>query len=354
MLSFITRKNEARRLWNRYRRGPIEISERLWVHTFFGLLPTRGGILNPFGKCINRLNQSMIGPQLRKVTSKLGFKQPVIVIGSAFALPLLDYIPHRLLVYHCSDDYSAIPSFPAVFKDLESDLMSRCDAVIATAEELKKAKSHLSKNIFTVTNGANVEHFAKAGTSQTVVAEDLLNFKRPLVGYVGSVFEWIDQTWIIYAANRLPEWSFVFIGPIHTDISRLKILPNVHFLGPRPYEELPRYLKGFDIATVPFVMDKLTLCVSPVKFYEYLASGVPIVATRLPDLEPLSDYAYLVNDRDGFTSALQHAIAEDSPEKRKKRTEIAKNHSWEMRYSQVDAIINKSFGNKKTKRTGDA
>jgi glycosyltransferase involved in cell wall biosynthesis len=122
-------------------------------------------------------------------------------------------------------------------------------------------------------------------------------------------------------------------------------LPNVHFLGPRPYDILPQYLRGFDVATVPFVVNDVTLRASPIKFYEYLASGVPIVATRLPDFETLSDFAYLVEDADEFTLALQRTVSEDTPEFRQRRMAEAKHHSWTSRFKQIDVLIEQALQN---------
>jgi glycosyltransferase involved in cell wall biosynthesis len=166
---------------------------------------------------------------------------------------------------------------------------------------------------------------------------------KPVIGYVGTVFEWIDQEMIAFAAQRHPEWSFVLVGPIATDVSRLRPLPNVHLIGPRPYAELPRYLKGFDVATVPFVFHDVTVRASPVKFYEYLASGVPVVATKLPDFEPLGRITGLVSSSQEFAEALERSVRTETPEKRSARMREAKNHSWEARFVQMDRLIEDAY-----------
>ena len=120
----------------------------------------------------------------------------------------------------------------------------------------------------------------------------------------------------------------------------------MHFLGPRPYNLLPEYLRGFDVATVPFTSNQVTLRASPIKFYEYLAAGIPIVATRLPDLEPLAEFAHLVTSAEGFTSALQQAVSQDTPESRQRRVKESRRHSWEARYVQLDAVIENIAGNR--------
>ena len=337
-VSFYTRRQEAVRLFRRYLRGPVQVEDALWVHTYFYALPYRGSLFGLGGRWVNTVNQRIVRPQLSSSLRSLRFEKPVLFVCTAFALPLIDHIPHRLLVYHCSDDYTAVPSFPASFPQLEEELISRCDGVIATSEKLRQSKLHWNPNTFTVTNGADIQHFARTQAADTEIASELRDLERPVIGYVGSIFRWINQRWIKQAAKRL-KGSFVFIGPIQTDVSCLEGLPNVHFLGPRPYDVLPNYLRGFDVATVPFTMDKVTLQSSPIKFYEYLAAGLPIVATRLPDLEPLGHLVHLVESAEEFISALQRAAVQDSPEAQVKRMEEAKKHTWEARYLQLDEIF---------------
>lgn len=338
-LSFYTRREETIRLWKRYRRGPVQVAERLWVYTFFYPLPYRGSRIGLGGRWVNALNQAVIRPQLLRVLRRLGLERPILFLGSACALPLVDHIPHRLLVYHCSDDYTLVPSFPASFPELEAELIRRCDVVIATAEELRQAKQHLNPSIFTVTNGAQVEHFARTQAPETQIAPELAGLPHPVVGYIGSVFRWIDQEMIAFAAQQRPSWNFAFVGPIQADVSTLRRYPNIHLLGPRPYQDLPSHLKGFDVAIVPFVLNEVTLRASPIKFYEYLASGVPVVATRLPDFEPFDHLVGLVHTPEEFVAALEESMQVDSSEAKKARMAEAQNHSWEARFKQMDSLL---------------
>ena len=342
-LSFFTRREETNRLWQRYRHGPFQVAERLWVHTFFYPLPYRGRCIGLGGQWVNQFNQRVIRNQLQKVLKRLQFNMPILVVGSAHALPLAEHIPHSLMVYHCSDDFTQVPSFPESFPGLETELLRRCDLVICTAEELRRLKGHLNPNTITVPNGAQVEHFANCKAPDKQIASELVDLPKPIVGYIGSVFRWINQEWVAQAARQLPDWSFVFIGPLQTDISLLRKLSNVYFLGPRPYTDLPLYLRGFDVAIVPFVINSLTLCVSPIKFYEYLASGTPVVASRLPDLEPLSKFSYLVEKSNEFVQALQRAVSDETPEACNKRINESRNHSWANRCGEVDQIIKQAI-----------
>ena len=134
------------------------------------------------------------------------------------------------------------------------------------------------------------------------------------------------------AARAHPGWSFIFVGPVTADTGDLGNLRNVHFLGPRRYRDLPCYLRGFDVATVPFIFHDVTLRARPVKFYEYLASGIPLVATRLPDFEAFADLVELVYAPHQFLEALENTIQQDSPVRQNARMQEARRHSWTERF----------------------
>ena len=268
------------------------------------------------------------------------------MVGSPLALPLLDSLDPILVVYHCSDEYTRQPSFPEGFAELEAELIGRSDLVICTAEDLRRSKARMHRHCYTVTNGADVDHFASTQMPEMAGASDLNGLPRPIVGYIGSVFEWLDQSMIARAATDHEDWSFVFVGPITTDVKPLRRFPNIHFLGPRKYSDLPSYLKEFDVATVPFVFHDVTLSASPVKFYEYLASGVPVVASRLPDFEPFAHLTELVSTPDEFVAGLENAVNLDTAAKRERRMTEARNHSWASRFAEVDRLIQTAIDRK--------
>ncbi|MBL7105787.1 MAG: glycosyltransferase [Bacteroidales bacterium] len=339
-VSFITRKQEAKRLWKRYKNGPEKVCNNLWVTTFFYPLPYRGSRYLLGGKWVNNINQYFVKKKLKKQISELGFINPVLFIGGAHALPLLDDFKDSLKIYHCSDDYTLVPSFPQSFTDIESKFIKKCDLVVTTTDELKRSKQHLNSNIISIPNGADIDHFAQTQNEHVSIAKEIRVLPKPVIGYIGSIFRWLHQEWIDYAARINRDYSFVFIGPITTDISKLQNRKNIFFLGPRPYDSLPQYLKGFDVATIPFTIDGVTLKASPIKFYEYLASGLPIVSTELPDLKPFGEITFLVKNKKQFSDQLNIAIKSDNSELRTKRMEISKKFSWETRFNELKNQIN--------------
>ena len=143
-LSFATRRGEAYRLWRRFRRGPQNVGPNLWVHVYPSVYPYRAGLPWAGSKWMVGLNQVVARRRLPEVCHSLGFRKPVVMVGSPVYSDLISSLDPAMVVYHCSDDYSSQPTFPAGFAELETGLMDRSDLVICTAEELRRAKDQLA------------------------------------------------------------------------------------------------------------------------------------------------------------------------------------------------------------------
>tara|TARA_Y100000591_G_C21853096_1_gene712980 strand:- start:1696 stop:2874 length:1179 start_codon:yes stop_codon:yes gene_type:complete len=339
LLSFFTRRKEFIKLLRRGKKGPKQLIKNVWVTTFLYFLPFRGSKYIFGSEIINKINQYFIRKKLLRYINDLDLKNPIIFISSANAVPLLKTFPNSLKIYHCSDDYTVISAFPESFKNIEKKLIKSCDLVVTTADELLKSKSRHAKDIISIPNGANISHFSKVQNNELLIKDEIAGFKKPIVGYVGSIFQWLDLEWIAFAAHKLSNYNFIFIGPITIDISSLENFDNIHFIGPRDYEEIPSYIKAFDVAVIPFVIDEVTLKASPIKFYEYLASGIPIVSTKLPDLEGFKDLVYLAENKEEYVEFLNSAIQNDNVELQKKRMDVSLRFSWENRFDTLNEKI---------------
>ena len=340
--SLATRPGETRRMWSRFLHSPVNVEPNLWVQASPVLYPYRAGWPLATRRWLLKLNHFMTRLRLPAVCRKLDLNDPMVVVSSALAEPVLDSVKASVTLYHCSDDFALQPSFPDSYADLERRVIARSDLVVCTAEALRQAKEGMHPRCYTVTNGAQIDHFARTQSPEVMVASELRELPRPIIGYVGSVFEWLDQPMIGQAAKAHPDWSFVFVGPITTNVSALKGLANVHFLGPKPYRDIPTYLKGFDVATVPFIFHDVTMRASPVKFYEYLASGVPVVATRLPDFLAFEHLAGLASTREEFVAALEQALQDDEGQREARMAE-ARNHSWDVRFRRIDELVDEAL-----------
>jgi len=293
-------------------------------------------VVLPFGSRypgINPINQRLIAKSIKKAADELGFKKPLLWTYLHTSADLVGHLGERLVIYDCVDEHSAYEGFnPSLVKAMERRLLSRCDIVFCTARGLYEDKAPYCREIHLSPNAANVEHFAKADREETPLAPEMEDLPHPVLGFVGAIKEWIDLPLLAALARAFPQGSLVMIGPVGAgiDLSSLKELRNVHFLGHRDREVLPRYLKGFDVCLNVFKENELTSTVSPLKFYEYLASGRPVASVPMPEIMEFQDVVEFGRGKEGFIEAVRRAL-DDTPEKKAARLKRAEENSWESR-----------------------
>src|SRR5690606_8984533 len=185
------------------------------------------------------------------------------------------------VVYHCVDEIKAQPGMPAAeIEAAEAELLAAADHCFVTAEHLLETRRRLNPRTHYFPNVADFEHFARARDACTRVPDDLAALPQPRIGFGGAISGYkLDLPLVRRVAESYPEWSVVLIGQIGegdpwTDVRALRGVPNLHLLGPRPYADLPAYLKGFDVAILPSPINAYTRGMFPMKFFEYLAAGV--------------------------------------------------------------------------------
>ncbi len=238
------------------------------------------------------------------------------------------------IIFDCLDDFTG---FSNVIKEREKEeqiLVKQSDIVTATSSYLlKKVLKESPKSLF-LPNAGEYNHFSNETENL------LIDYKKPIIGYFGAIADWFDSKLIEYVAAARQNYTFVLIG--HTfgsDIRKLQEFQNVHFLGERPYSELPKYLAGFDVCLIPFKNTALIEATHPVKIYEYFATGKPVVATKLTELLPVSDICYLADDKEDFLSKIDIAVKEQDKSLRDKRKEFAKNNTWQHRFETLHSEL---------------
>lgn len=314
---------------------PRNMRDRLWVRRHFVPLPYHAASPLTSRRLANRLGQRWLVPAIRRDLHHLGIRNPILVAGLPHAVDAVPFLPREALVYHCADDYARVRGFPDTLPALEADLCRQADLVITTSETLREARRRFNPNTHWVPNGADVAHFSQSA----LPAADLRDTPRPIVGFVGGLSEWVDVRLIERLARARPGWSFVLIGPIGVDVSPLRQLANTRLLGPRPYAGLPAYLAAMDVALIPFKHNDLTFHADPIKAYEYLAAGLPVVATDLPALQRLSSVVRLADSTASFLEALDEEVAEGRDARRRERQAEAARHSWTSRFEAVERLI---------------
>jgi len=257
---------------------------------------------------------------------------------------ILDLLQPDLVVYDCMDEFRAFMHSEPETRQFEQRLLERADIVFAGGRSLFEAKKKFNPNVHLFPCGVDFEQFARATAPETEIADEMKRIPRPVIGYVGAVDERLDYDLLEASAGAHPGWSFVLIGPLlKVNPERLFGMPNVFYLGAKPYAELPKFMKAFDVAMMPFAITDLTMKISPTKTLEYLSAALPVVSSRVPDV--LADYPDLVEFYDSpasFSDAAARCLAL-SPERKATLQNAAHGKSWEAMVNAMDRLIQRQL-----------
>ena len=313
--------------------GPEWVSETMLVLTPF-LLPLPGSAM------ARTLNRTLVARQIRKALKQFP-RQPVQVWSFA---PDVDYLVGRfdeeIDLYYCVDEFSEFSGYDReAIQRLERRLIERCDVVVTTAGNLQDAKSQLHPNTHLVTHGVSYEHFARARDDAVQVPKAMHGMRAPVFGFFGMIADWIDLDLIAELARRRPEWSFVLLGQPSTSIDVCADLPSVHLLGQVPFDALPGYCKAFDVGLIPFRINRLTLHVNPIKLREYLAAGLPVVSTDLPEVQRYRPHVRIGRSVDEFEKACEQALQERTAHHCELRQAAVRNETWRDKVEQLSSLV---------------
>jgi len=260
-----------------------------------------------------------------------GIKKAICLVDLPFWAPLAFAARGQWgwkIVYDCMDDHRGFTTNSPVMTQHEEGLILGSDLVVATSQALYDRVSPSARRALLLHNATDFDHFSRSGS-----CSPLSGLPHPIIGYFGTVSEWFNLRMVEAAAVARPHWQFVFIGDAYgVDLSSLKHLSNVHFVGILPYHTLPACLQQFDVACIPYLLTPLTQAMNPVKFYEYLSMGKPVVAVDLPELKPYSEYFYLVRSTQDFITQIEAALVEQSVAKVQARVTFARQNTWSHRY----------------------
>lgn len=306
------------------------------------LSPVSLPISNALGK---KLNSHSVFLQIKIVSFLLGFREPVVYIGCLPALEVAKKMRNtRFMIYERTDLFEEMPGADKSYiAALDRDLAKTADLVLYVNKALWEEGVKQNKNSLLIGHGVDFVFFADADKSD-YIPEDIAHIRRPVVGFFGDISDKTsDITLLEFAAEKLPDMSFVFVGPISADVSGLRRFGNVHFLGQKPYEQVPFYGKEFDVAIMPWNKSRWIEFCNPIKIKEYLALGKPVVTTFYPEIEPYSDLVYIADDYDGFVSCIRKAVEERDPAMVQKRRDRVRNETWDSKVEQIKAFIERSI-----------
>jgi glycosyltransferase involved in cell wall biosynthesis len=303
----------------------------------------------------NALNCKVLALQLRRQMERIGFTSPrrAAWLYNPMQRDYLGLVGETMRVYECYDEYASLPGrserYLATLRRKEDQLLRRVDLVLATSKNLARTKGMKHPDVQFHPAGVDYELFAQAQDADTSVPDDLAAIPSPRLGYTGGMALINDFNLLARIAREKPEWSIVLIGSYSKELTKsedfkyLRRNPNVYCFGWKSYETLPSYLKGLDVCLLPYLNTEWTRNMYPNKLIQYLAAGKPVVASRLPELEPFKDVVLLASYADEFISNAQYALENDSPALATRRMERAKEFSWERRAEEVMGYVDRLF-----------
>lgn len=287
-----------------------------------------------------QFNRRLLTWSIRRTMRKLHFKNPITLTFIPTSADVAGELGEKMLIYYCVDEYSQFTGTDAAaILGMEQTLIKKANMVVVSAGKLLESKSPMNRNTHLITHGVDVEHFRKACLPETEVPEDIVGIKGPVIGFFGLIADWVDLEVIRSIAAARPQWSFVMIGDVRTDVSALKALSNVHFLGRKTYASLPGYCKAFDAAILPFVWNELTMAANPLKMREYIAAGLPVVSTPLPEVMRLKHVLQTARTPDEYLAHLDRLIASGRTGPRMEISRAMDVESWDRKVDDLSALI---------------
>jgi glycosyltransferase involved in cell wall biosynthesis len=323
----------------RWRRGPRQVAPGVWAAAPPPVLPMRAN------KVVNAINAFFVRRWLRRQVKKLGMSD-VIFWNVQPSMPnIARAVKPALTLFHCVDDFSALPHWwhqPGSLLAREAECCREADVVVCTARKLVETRRKHNPNIHFVPNAANVELFLRATDPVTPVPPDIAELPHPIVGIFGVIDFRTDVDAIAHIARQRPDWSIALVGLVKgdVDLGALRALPNVHIFGKKPTDDLPGYLKAMDCCLIAYAMIDYNQHVFPLKLYDYMAAGKPIVASDMEELRPLEgERLAIARTEQEWVPAIEAALANDSPDRIAARQRTARGESWDHRVEEISALI---------------
>ena len=310
----------------------------------------------PYMRLARWINRVLLIRALKRWMKAADFYDPIIwtFLPTPIVLDLVDAIPHKAFVYYCGDNLAATSKAARKVTKYEKKVLSRADAVFVMAKSMFEYCKSRNKNVTCVPMGVDTDSFTDSAHIDEWPSE-IKNVKNRIVGFVGGVRNSIDQNLVGFLSKKFSDFTFVFVGPIQTDVSNMQEKSNIIFVGQKKHKELSGYIKHFDVSIIPYKKDDYTDNISPAKLNEYLIMGKPVVSTNLREVETFNrengDILYVTDNHRDFADLISKAITEDNDHLKKRRIEIALNNSWTKKVEAMSNIIDEVL-TKKEYETG--
>ena len=318
-------------------------------------------IPNPFRSSrmslLTRLGNWAVTVSVKILLRCFGIREPIFIVYQPhnlwFAKKVANWTGVSLFCYDMTDDWSKFPGQSEwkvkAILEAEEKALRHADVVFAVSEVLLEKAKKYSRKAYYLPNATSFENFNLV-MSDIQVDDEILRISPPRLGYVGKITGWrLDFDLIKWVAEKKPEWSIVLIGPVHPnditqhEVSKLKPLKNIHFLGPKEYWNLARYIKGFDVCILPHKDDALTQSMDPIKLYDYMATGKPVVAANVREAAKFSSVIQVAASREEFLSDVEKVLGQEVDDLQEQRLSVAKQNSWRDRVQLMANILQSSL-----------
>jgi glycosyltransferase involved in cell wall biosynthesis len=288
---------------------------------------------------IRHMNAGLLSRAIRNLAGRYGFSRYTLMTTYPAAAEVFQEMGGVRRVYYCPDEYTTWPELEYLpVLAMERMLLGAVDTIVTTSRALFEAKSSLHPHVIYLPHAVDVEHFAKTADPSTPIPDDVKRLPRPIIGFHGLIRNLIDLDIINTIARSRPAWSVVMVGPTSADVPSLPRQPNIHYLGERPYDQIPAYLRAFDACLMPYRLVAASIYTNPVKLREYLAAGKPIVSTRIPEALHFGDLLYIADSADEFVLQIEQCLSED-PSLPARRMSSMRSQTWAARAAELAAVL---------------
>lgn len=314
-----------------------------------GVTVVSPAVLPFFGsRAARAVNRKLLAIQIGRLARDGGLTRPILWIAIPTAADMIGELDEQLVIYQVSDKYDANLMDHATdlrtIRELHQRAIDNADLVLYSGQKLLAEADRGRERSYLLEQAVDFDHWSQVGGGKLEIAEAVARIPRPRLGYFGAVEPWlIDQDLIKRAARERPDWQWIFIGNKSRGVE-IEALPNTHFMPPVPYQELPRYAAGFDVCVLPWdTAHSFTSYGSAIKVREYLATGLPVVISPLPEYESMSKVLRIARNHDDWFHMLAEALNDKDPASARARQAAVASGTWDARAEWVSDLIERTL-----------
>lgn len=334
--------------WKRGLHGIRKVEENLYVYSPL-VIPF------PYFRFARFVNKRIVFSVLFKWLKAIGFSEPIVwvFLPTGLSLDIISAVEPKVLIYYCIDSFQSSSKEAVRIKHTERLILKKADMAFVTSSELSDYCAQWNKNVHYFPFGVNIENFKNILCTPRKIPDDIGKVKKPVVGYVGGLHKWMDYDLLRFIADENKNISFVFCGPIQTDVSKIQNLSNVFLLGQKDQKSLPGYVAEFDVSIIPYRITEYTRNVYPTKLNEYLSMGKRVISTNLPEVikfnKENNGIVQIAQSKEEFSDRVKEALSSrpDSGES-EAAVKIAEKNSWTSRLEEMSLLI-EEMASKKTR-----